>query len=178
MLTRRVREVAVLAVCGLIAAAILVRPSAFADVKSGDAAVERTRKQIRMLDDLYKHAIVLITTHYVEEDSDLAAGDAFQALFKGMQDKGWHEVRLLDATGEPYDPENSPRDDFEKQAVEKLKQGDSFVEKVVHKDGKRYLRAATPIPLVMEKCVMCHSHYEDVPKGQPIGALGYTVPIE
>src|SRR5687768_4633159 len=58
-----------------------------------DPAVERTRKQVLMLDDLYKSAIVLITEHYVEEDSDLAAGSAFQALFKAMKDKGYHEVR-------------------------------------------------------------------------------------
>jgi len=31
---------------------------------------------------------------------------------------------------------------------------------------------------VMEKCVMCHAHYADVPKGKPIGVLGYTIPIE
>ncbi|MGD9853965.1 MAG: hypothetical protein AB7U20_03350, partial [Planctomycetaceae bacterium] len=88
MAFRRTRETAVLAVCGLVAATILMRPPVLADDKPDDAAVERTRKQIRMLDDLYKTAIVLVTTHYVEEDSDLAAGDAFQALFAAMKEKG------------------------------------------------------------------------------------------
>jgi hypothetical protein len=143
-----------------------------------DAAVERTRKQVRMLDDLYKTSIVLITEHYVDEKSDLAAGDAFQALFGAMKKNGWHEVRLLDATGEPYDDDNTPRDDFEKDAVKKLKAGEKYVDVVVEKDGKRYLRAATPIPVVMTKCTLCHDNYKDVPAGQAIGALGYTVPIE
>lgn len=49
---------------------------------------------------------------------------------------------------------------------------------MVEKNGKRYLLAATPIPVVMKKCVMCHDNYADVPEGKPIGALGYTVPIE
>ncbi|MCA9025035.1 MAG: DUF3365 domain-containing protein [Planctomycetaceae bacterium] len=160
------------------AVAIFIAPDARAREKQDDPAVERARKQVRMLDDLYKTAIVLITTNYVEEDTDLAAGDAFQALFKVMKDKGWHEVRLLDATGEPYDEDNAPRDEFEKQAVKKIKGGESYVDEVVTKDGKPYLRAATAVPVVLEKCVMCHSHYADVPEGQAIGALGYIVPIE
>lgn len=158
--------------------AILIAPDARARERKQDPAVERARKQVRMLDDLYKTAVVLITTHYVEEDTDLAAGDAFQALFKAMKDKGWHEVRLLDATGEPYDEDNAPKDEFEKQAVMKLKTGEAYVDEVITRDGKPYLRAATAVPVVLEKCVMCHSHYADVPEGQAIGALGYTVPIE
>jgi len=146
--------------------------------ETDDPALERTRKQVRMLDDLYKTSIVLITTHYVEEDSDLAAGDAFQALFKSMKENGWHEVRLLDATGEPYDSDNTPKKGFEAEAVAALKGGAAWHEEEFEKDGKRYLRAATPVPVVMKKCVMCHDHYADVPEGQPIGALGYTIPIE
>ena len=30
----------------------------------------------------------------------------------------------------------------------------------------------------MEKCIMCNAHYEDAKKGEPIGALTYTIPIE
>jgi hypothetical protein len=30
----------------------------------------------------------------------------------------------------------------------------------------------------MKKCVMCHAHYADAKKGEPIGAISYTVPIE
>ncbi len=178
MKVSRFQQVLLTVALGIGATMILVAPDARAREKKEDPAIERTRRQVRMLDDLYKTAIVLITTHYVEEDSDLAAGDAFQALFKTMKDKGWHEVRLLDATGEPYDDDNTPRDAFEKQAVEQLKGGESYVDEVITKDGQRYLRAATAIPVVMEKCVMCHEHYADVPEGQAIGALGYILPIE
>ena len=142
-------------------------------------AVDRTRKQVKMLDDLYKTTVVLITTHYVEEDSDLAAGSAAVALFDAMKKKGWHEVRLLDATGEPIEDNNSPKDDFEKAAVAKLQGGEGYYETVVERDGKPYLRAATPIPVVLDKCIMCHEHYKDFKaKNQIIGVLGYTLPIE
>jgi len=148
------------------------------DTAAKDPALERTRKQVRMLDDLYKTAVVLITKHYVEEDSDLPAGTAAITLFKAMKDKGWHEVRLLDATGDPIEADNSPRDDFEKKAVSQLKSGQSWHEAVVQRDGKRYLRAATPIPVVLKKCTMCHEHYAKAKPGEPIGALSYTLEIE
>jgi hypothetical protein len=142
-----------------------------------DAAVKRARKQVQMLDDLYKTAIVLITTHYVEEDSDLPAGEAFIALFDAMKEKGWHEVRLVDATGQPIEEKNRPADAFEKSAIERLKAGKP-AEEIVEKEGKRFLRIATPIPVVMEKCVMCHAHYKDAKPGEVIGSLSYTMPIE
>ena len=143
-----------------------------------DPAVERTRREVRMLDDVYKTAVVLITTHYVNDDDDLAAGSAAKALFAAIEEKGWHQVRLLDASGEPYSDENVVSDAFERDALEQLKEGAEFVDEVEVRDGQRYLRAATPIPLVLEKCIMCHENYRDVPEGQPIGMLGYTVPIQ
>lgn len=146
--------------------------------KSDDAAVARTRKQVLMLDDLYKTAIVLVTQHYVDEASDLAAGSAFQKLFQAMRDKGHHDVRLLDATGQPYNEKNLPRDGFEKAAIAALKAGKPSYEEVVTTDGQRYLKMATPIPVVMTKCTLCHPAYEKAPAGQAIGALGYTIKIE
>ena len=53
--------------------------------KSDDAALERTRKQVRMLDDIYKTSIVLITENYVNDKDDLAAGVAFKKLFAAVK---------------------------------------------------------------------------------------------
>jgi hypothetical protein len=145
---------------------------------AADAALDRARKQVRMLDDLYKTAVVLITEHYVEEDSDLPAGSAAKALFKAMKEKGWHEVRLVDATGQPIEAENAPRDDFEKSAIAALKDGKPYYEQVVNGQRGRQLRAATIVPVVLKKCVMCHEHYGQVKEGGAIGALSYTLPIE
>ena len=146
--------------------------------KAKDPAVERTRKTVRMLDDIYKTAVVLITEHYVNDEDDLPAGRAAIVLFDAIKKKGWHEVRLLDATGVPYDEKNVAKDDFDREAIKQLKAGKSFVDSVVKKNGKRYLRAATPIPVVMKKCVMCHENYAKAKKGEPIGLLSYTLPIE
>lgn len=176
----RTRRLLALALCSLslLTAFAVTRSPLPADDAKSDPALERTRKQVRMLDDIYKNAIVLITENYVTEKSDLAAGDAFQALFKVMKDKGYHEVRLLDATGEPYDSDNTPRAGFETKAVQQLKAGQPWYEEVSEQEGKRYLSVATPLPVVMKKCTMCHAHYADVPAGQIIGAVGYKLPIE
>ena len=144
---------------------------------SPDPALERARREVRLLDDIYKTSIVLITTHYVNDDKDLAAGSAFKALFEAVEKKGWHQVRLLDATGEPYNDENSPKEGFEKRAIQKLLAGEVSYDEVEQEGDRRYLRAATAIPVVMDKCIMCHENYRDVPKGRAIGAVGYRVPI-
>ena len=176
-MTRRLTGLMMVALAGAILAGSALSKEP-AKKKKVDRAVQRTRKQVKMLDDIYKTAVVLITTHYVEKDSDLPAGAAAIALFDAVKKKGWHEVRLLDASGEPIDDENVAKDDFEKSAIKKLKAGESYVDEVVEKDGKRYLRAATPIPVVLEKCIMCHENYKQAKKGEPIGSLSYTVPIE
>jgi hypothetical protein len=160
------------------AAAGLIDGLAAQEQKPEDAAISRTRKQVLMLDDLYKSAIVLITENYVTENTDLAAGVAFQKLFEAMRKKGHHDVRLLDATGEPYNAKNSPRDEFEKAAIAALKGGKPYYEEISEQNGKRMLRAATAIPVVMKKCTMCHPAYEKAASGQAIGALGYTLTIE
>lgn len=88
-------------------------------------------------------------------------------------------MRLLDAAGEPINEENLPRDGFEKEAVSALKSGKTYFEQVTERKGKRYLQAATPIPVVLDKCIICHENYRAAKeKGEIIGALGYTLPIE
>ncbi|MEZ6087889.1 MAG: DUF3365 domain-containing protein [Pirellulaceae bacterium] len=165
-------------VCALVVGGGLI-PFASAETKgpgNGDPAIERAKKQAKMLDTLYKTAIVLITENYVTGEESLAAGDAFQALFKTMKENGFHEVRLLDATGEPYDSDNEAKTEFEKKAIKELLAGKPIVEQIVKEGDQRYLWSATPIPVVMEKCTICHSNYEGV-KG-PIGSLAIKVPLD
>ena len=67
----------------------------------------------------------------------------------------------------------------EKKALKALvagKTGWYEAEEVVN--GKRTLRVATAVPVVFEKCVMCHDNYADIPKGQAMGALTYKITIE
>ncbi|MDP7020626.1 MAG: DUF3365 domain-containing protein [Pirellulaceae bacterium] len=172
-----------LAICAALVVALAAPhfPGANAadkEKKKKDRALDRTRETVKMLDEIYKTAVVLITTHYVNDKDDLPAGTAAIALFEAVGKGGTHQVRLLDASGEPLEDKNTAKDAFEKAAVEKLKAGAAWHEEVIKKDGKRYLRAATPIPVVLKKCVMCHENYADAKKNEPIGALSYTIPIK
>jgi len=144
-----------------------------------DAALKRARKQVQMLDDLYKTSVVLITETYVKEETDIPAATAAIALFDAMAKKNWHEARLIDVTGSPYDEKNVAKDDFEKNAVKLLASGkQKYVEQVETVDGVQYLRAATPVPVVMKKCTMCHPHFQDAKPDQAIGAITYKLKIE
>ena len=161
-----------------VAAAPAKPTQAAASATDDDPAIARARKTVQMLDDIYKNAVVLITDKYVHEEDDFPAGSAAVALFEAISKKGWHQVRLIDATGQPYEEKNVARDDFEKAGIARLKAGDAVYEQVVDVDGQRQYRALTPVPVVMKKCVMCHAHYADAKENEPIGAISYSVPVE
>jgi hypothetical protein len=146
--------------------------------KADEAALARTRRTVRMLDDIYKQTVILITDKYVHDEEDFAAGSAAVALFDHVTKQGWHDVRLIDVTGQPYEEKNVARDDFEREGVKRLKSGESYFDQVVQgEDGPR-LRAITPVPVVLQKCVMCHDHYRDAKPGEPIGAISYSLLID
>jgi hypothetical protein len=146
------------------------------EVSKNDPAIIRTRQQVKMLDDLYKTVVVLVTEHYVKDPSILSAASAAKALFAAMKKNGWHDVRLLGFTDVLFNAkENLPKDAFERKAKKQLLAGKSSYEAVVTKNGKRFLRVATSVPVVMERCVMCHANFKGV-EG-PIGSLSYTVPM-
>jgi len=172
------RSLFVVAVCGV---AFLGWRGSWVDATppaKDDPAVERARQTVRMLDDIYKTAVVLITDKYVHGEGDFPAGSAAIALFDAVQQKGWHKVRLIDVTGEPYDDKNVAQSAFEKDAVLRLKKGETFVEEIAEVEGKPVLNVATPVPVVLEKCVMCHAHYKDAAPGAAIGAIVYQLPID
>ena len=152
--------------------------SSFAAEKASgkpDAAVERTRQEVKILDDLFKNMIVLVDGHYVKNPSDFPAATAAKALWAALKKDGWYDVRILGLTDVIGNPDDVPRDAFEQTAAKKLLAGETPQEEVVEKDGKRYLRVATGIPVVSENCVMCHANFKGN-KGN-VGALSYTVPV-
>ncbi|HEV7221800.1 MAG TPA: DUF3365 domain-containing protein [Pirellulales bacterium] len=146
-----------------------------APAKPRDEVVERARREVKMLDDLYKTAIVFINDTYVEDGDEVAAGEIARNLFAAMREKGWHDARLVDATGEPMNAENAPRDEFEKAANRQILKGKTYYEEIVQADGKNYLRAATVVPVVNKKCILCHPGHEI---GEVLGTVSYKLPLE
>jgi hypothetical protein len=170
-----------LALLGLFGLAVVVaRWSFLTPVRAGEpktpdpARVEQARETIRMLDDLYKNAVVSITDRYVEVQSEAPAALVAKDVFAAMHKKGWHSARLVDATGKPKNKENVARTDFEKKAVADIKGGKTYLDEVGEKDGKPVLRAATVVPVVMKQCATCHGKKE----GTVLGAIIYELPIK
>ncbi|WP_417736607.1 c-type heme family protein [Rosistilla oblonga] len=172
-------RLATLAVAAIGSFQVITSPTAPAQDPAPNAkAVQRSRQTVQTLDNIFKQTIVLVTDKYVNDDDDFAAGSAAVLLFKNISEGSENAIRLIDATGDPYDSDNVAKDDFEKSGIKKLKAGAKTVDQVVVRDGKHYLRALTPVPVVMQKCVMCHAHYADAKPSEPIGAISYTVPIQ
>lgn len=146
-----------------------------ADTNGPDpAAVNRARESVKMLDDLYKTAVVSITTKYVELQSDTPAAAIAKDIFEAMHKKGWHSARLVDATGKPKNKANLPRTEFEKKGAAAIKDGKAYIEEIGVQDGKPVLRAATVVPAVLKQCAICHGGKE----GRVLGAIIYEMPIK
>ncbi len=105
----------VLSLFGAIAATLCTGIAQEKAEKKNDAAVERARREVRLLDDIYKTSIVLVTTHYVKDENGLAAASAFRPLFAAMKEKGWHEARLIDATVSPTTTRICPKRDLKSE---------------------------------------------------------------
>ena len=137
--------------------------------------LEHARKTVRMLDDIYKTYIVLITEEYVDDPSVLPAATLSKRVFKSMNKKGWHKARLLDATGTPFNPENNPKDAFERDAINAMISGRTYFEKIEKIDGKDYLRAVTSVHAVMKGCISCHPSSR---VGDLLGGIAYNIALE
>jgi len=137
-------------------------------------AVVRARDEVKMLDDLYKTAVVGITGTYVNQQLETPAAAVAKKVFEAMHKKGYHHVRLIDATGKPKNQDNVAETDFEKKAAEAIKGGKAYIEEIGDKDGKPVFRAATVVTAVMKQCAQCHGGKE----GRVLGALVYEVPIK
>lgn len=136
--------------------------------------LNQAREKVHMLDELYKTFIVLITGEYVNDPSVLPAATLAKKVFEAMGKKGWHKARLLDATGNPFNPDNNPKDKFERDAIEAIVSGKSYFERIERIEGQYYLRAATSVVAVMKGCTICHPEKK---VGDLLGAISYSIPI-
>jgi hypothetical protein len=148
-------------------------------IKPGDIsiekAVDRARQTVKMLDDMCKTFIVLITEEYVKDPTMFSAATLSKKVFFEMDKKGWYKARIIDATGTPNNPGNIPKNKFESDALEEIANGKSYYERIEEKQGKYYLMAATRVTAVTEGCTACHP---DRNLGDLLGAISYTLPLE
>jgi hypothetical protein len=174
-----------LALGGLVAAVAVSLPGTTAAVAADDkapkdakaptqAAIERTRGTVRLLDNLNKGYVIEITKTYVKAKEHAPAATVLKKVFAYMEKKGDGSGRLIDATGSPLREGNVAKTDFEKKAVAAIKGGKPYIDEVGMKNGKPVLHAATVVPAVMDACLNCHPN---VKKNDVLGVLVYELPI-
>jgi len=154
------------AVVGLLLSGQVLR----AQAPKVDPALERTREQVKMLDELYKNAVVSVNARYEGPPAIKVAKDVFGA----MEKSGWHKAKLVDATGTPQNEANLPQTDFEKRAAEAMRAGKPYYEEVAGADAGRKLYVATVVPAVAKKCATCHGTKE----GDLLGFIRYEIPVK
>jgi hypothetical protein len=133
-------------------------------------SLDEGRRMVRMMDDIYKAAV--ITTHrmYVQDPGTPAAVIWAKQVVREVHRKGWPEARILAAVERPLNPENYPADPFERQAIQAFRSGKPSFEKV--EPGS--LRYATEIRIDDRTCLTCHVHNRE---GDLLGGVSYRVPL-
>jgi hypothetical protein len=154
----------------VVAVGLLCGASEPAPKAERDDALERTRTQAKMLDDLFRVAVVDITNRY---DGPPAAKVA-KTIFAAAKEKQYFTARLLDVTGSPQNEKNVAHDAFEKRAAKELSSGKVYFEQVIGTGNARRLRVATAVPAVTKKCANCHG----VKQGDLLGFLSYDLPVK
>jgi hypothetical protein len=145
-------------------------PPAEGNPGGADAALDRARAQAKMLDDLFKVAVVDITNRY----EGPPAAKVAKAIFATAKQKDYFNAKLLDATGSPQNEANVPADDFERRAASAISGGKTYHEEIVGQGSSRRLRVATVVPAVTRKCAKCHG----VNQGDLLGFLSYDLPVK
>jgi len=175
--SQRRQQAAVLAVLALgltlsmlRAASVSAAPGAAGATKPAPVSLEEGRRQVRMMDDIYKAAVVSTHKMYVQDPSTPAAVVWAKQVIKQLEGKGWPQARLFASHDRPLNPENTLVDDFERAATAAFKAGKVSFEQV--RDGE--LRYATDIRIVDQKCLMCHVRNKE---GDLLGGVGYRIKV-
>src|SRR5262249_22397535 len=87
-----------LGVIGIVALCIATEPAdSAADSKAPDeAAIERTRATVKLLDDLHKGYVVAITDTYVKAQEKTPAATVLKKVFAHMEKNNHGSGRLID----------------------------------------------------------------------------------
>ncbi len=96
--------------------------------------MERARKQIQMLDTLYKNAVVSITSRYVNQQDSQPAAMVAKDVFAAMEKGNFHKARLIDASGQPQNKDNVAKSEFEKLAIAAMKEGKLYLDRVTERE--------------------------------------------
>lgn len=132
--------------------------------------LEEARRMVRLMDDIYRTGV--LTTHqmYIQEPGLPSAVAWGKQVLGQVNAKGWPQARIFAASERPLNPENSPVDNFEREAVQAFKEGKTSAER--REPG--VLRYASEIRVVDKSCLTCHVRNK---VGDLLGGVSYRAMV-
>lgn len=170
---RRLRAVVLAVICFAVAGCVLRAVTAAPKPTAGPierVSLPEGRRQVRMMDEVYKTAVVTTHQMYVQDPGTPAAVIWAKQVINKLKGKGWPDARIFATHDRPLNPENAPVDPFERSAAAAFRSGKTSYEQVTPGE----LRYATDLRLLDEKCVMCHVRNKP---GDLVGGVSYRVPL-
>ncbi|WNM62802.1 methyl-accepting chemotaxis protein [Candidatus Nitrospira neomarina] len=109
-----------------------------------------------------------------EEDSDAIPfpATAIQEIGQNLGVGGVYQARLV--SDQPMNPDNAPKDTFEQQALERIKNGAKIFSKIESINGVPTFRRASADVATVEACIGCHGGKT---LGDVLGVLSLSIPI-
>jgi hypothetical protein len=158
-------------IIGIGVAAGLSSPAQTAETaKPQTVSLAEGRRLVRMMNDIYINGVLTTHSMYVHDAGVPSAVTWAKQVLRKVEAKGWPKAHIFDATDRPLNPENNPRDAFEKEAVNVFKTGKAELEKTTGST----LRFAVPVRVPDESCITCHVRAK---VGDLLGGVSYSVPM-
>ena len=164
----------------VLAAALLTAPFLWGPVRAGAAggtsparqpepvrvSLPEARRMVRLMDDIYR--IGVLTTHgmYVREPGVPAAITWGKQVLAQVNAQGWPQARIFAVSDRPLNPDNNPRDAFERDAIQAFKAGKSRLEQ----QEAGVLHYASEIRIADKSCLTCHVRNKE---GDLLGGVSF-----
>ena len=126
--------------------------------------------------------LVTATENWREERTLPLPAQFFKEASRGLHVSGKpFRYRLVSLW--PLNPENTPKDKSERQALEKVVTYGEVAEQEIQRDNQKYYQAIFPDRAVSRACVNCHNAHPDSPKrdfklNDVMGGLEILIPLE
>ena len=161
---------------GALAFALYSVPTAWSEDQPKDRAteaqVELARTKAALLHETYSATLDVIHERYFRNDRSAVPARALEDVFDTMARQTKIEARWIGVNARTMSLNHEPKDDFEKNAVEAIRSGKEFFERI--EDG--HLRRAGAIPLTAG-CLTCHGTFGIETKSPRYAGLVIKVPL-
>ena len=160
-----------------------IAPEKVADIVHAILEAHRTIYTTQIVNRLQEKGIISAAEHWEQENALLLPAQFLQHSGRLVAESG-EGIRYRLISLSPIYHRNAPATDFERKALESLKQGTKTpITGIVASGKKRYFQAIYPDRAVSSACISCHNSHPLSPKrnfkmNDVMGAIAITIPME